>query len=105
MVSQSLSLLLVYVKVNKKQRRQACLKAFETLYKQWVTFNRKFKNITLAKTFRHTNTTQALYHLWYIGTYSSRQQKNSKLLNIIFLVIVTQKTVPMFCCFRKTDLA
>ena len=61
MVSQSLSLLLVYVKVNKKQRRQACLKAFETLYKQWVTFNRKFKNITLAKTFRHTNTTQALY--------------------------------------------
>ena len=46
---------------NKEQRRLACLKAFEMLHKQWVTFTKKFKNITLAKTFRHTNTTQALY--------------------------------------------
>ena len=41
--------MLVYVKVNKKQRRQACLKAFETLYKQWVTFNRKFKKYYTSK--------------------------------------------------------
>ena len=46
---------------NKEQKRLACLKAFETLHKRWVTFTKKFKNITLAKTFRHTNTTQALY--------------------------------------------
>ena len=46
---------------NKEQKRLACLKAFETLHKRWVTFTKKFKNIILAKTFRRTNTTQALY--------------------------------------------
>ena len=46
---------------NKEQKRLACLKASKTLHKRWVTFTKKFKNITLAKTFRHTNTTQALY--------------------------------------------
>ena len=46
---------------NKEQKRLACLKAFETLHKRWVTFTKKFKNITLAKTFRHTNTMQVLY--------------------------------------------